>query len=347
MEVEAKSSKLEKIPANRRLVEQLYAQAQISKAARDYALGYLYPPELWGLWASRLLLALGVSLVLTGIVYFFAFNSAWIDTLAKLMAIQAGIVGCLIGAYYYSLSSLYGRTLLLSASVLIGVFLAVFGQIYQTGADSYQLFAAWSLLTFGWTLLSNFAAQWLLWLVIGNIALWLWQEAVTPSRLVNYSAYSYMTIGNGIALILREYFAMRPGYEWLRPQWLRLVPAVSILVFMLIPAKSLAVSFTIVSSSTWLSGTIGIVGHCLFYYTYRYRRPDIWVLAATVLSSCIILVHFIFHCTLFISSAIDGPPLFMLLALLTLALFTAALVHLRRVAKKMTKVTKKMEVLDG
>ena len=347
MDVEAKSSELEKIPANRRLVEQLYAQAQISKAARDYALGYLYPPELWGLWASRLLLALGVSLVLTGIVYFFAFNSAWIDTLAKLMAIQAGIVGCLIGAYYYSPSSLYGRTLLLSASVLIGVFLAVFGQIYQTGADSYKLFAAWSLLTFGWTLLSNFAAQWLLWLVIGNIALWLWQEAVTPSWLVNYSAYSYMTIASGIALILREYFAMRPGYEWLRPQWLRLVPAVSILVFMLIPAKSLAVSFTIVSSSTWLSGTIGIVGHCLFYYTYRYRRPDIWVLAATVLSSCIILVHFIFHCTLFISSAIDGPPLFMLLALLTLALFTAALVHLRRVAKKMTKVTKKMEAIDG
>ena len=157
MDVEAKSSELEAIPANRKLVEQLYAQAQISKAARDYALGYLYPSRLWGLWASRLLLALGVSLVLAGIIYFFAFNWARIDQLAKLMAIQAGIVGCLIGAYCYcySPSSLYGRTLLLSASVLIGVFLAVFGQIYQTGADSYKLFAAWSLLIFGWTLLSS------------------------------------------------------------------------------------------------------------------------------------------------------------------------------------------------
>ena len=279
-------------------------------------------------------------MVLTGIIYFFAFNWAWINTLAKLMAIQAGIVGCLIGAYYYSLSSLYGRTLLLSASVLIGVFLAVFGQIYQTGADSYKLFAAWSLLIFGWTLLSNFAAQWLLWLVISNIALWLWQQAVTPSWLVNYLVYSYMTIGNGIALILREYFAMRPGYEWLRPQWLRLVLAVSILAFMLIPAKFLAFSFTEASRSTSLSGTIGILGHCLFYYTYRYRRPDIWVLTATVLSSCIILVYFIFNCLYLSSSVIDGPPLFMLLALLTLALFTAALVHLRRVAKKMA-------VIDG
>ena len=136
MEAADKSRELEAIPANRKLVEQLYSQAQIGRAARDYALDYLYPRKLWGLWASRLLLALGVSLVLAGIIYFFAFNWARIDPLVKLMAIQVGMVGCLTGAYYYSLSSLYGRTLLLSASVLIGIFLAVFGQIYQTGADS-------------------------------------------------------------------------------------------------------------------------------------------------------------------------------------------------------------------
>ena len=336
MEAADKSRELEVIPANRKLVELLYGQAQISKAARDYALDYLYPRQFLGLWASRLLLALGVSLVLAGIIYFFAFNWARIDPIAKLMAIQAGIVGCLIGAYCYSLSSLIGHTLLLSASVLIGVFLAVFGQIYQTGADTYQLFAAWSLLVLGWTLIANSAVHWLLWLVISNIALWLWwQQAALPSWEAKHLIYSYMAIGNSIALALREYFTGRSSYEWLQSRWLRLMLVISILAFMLIPAVALILSFAEVTWSLWLSSTIGIVGHCVLYYTYRYQLPDIWALAATVLSACIILEFLAFDMLLF-----GGAVAWLLLAFITLALFTAALVHLRQ-------VTKQMVVLSG
>ena len=269
-------------------------------------------------------------MVLAGIIYFFAFNWARIDPLVKLMAIQVGMVGCLTGAYYYSLSSLYGRTLLLSASVLIGIFLAVFGQIYQTGADSYQLFAAWSLLVLGWTLIANSAAHWLLWLVISNVALWLWwQQAALPSWEAKYLIYSYMLIANGIALALREYFVGRPSYEWLQSRWLRLMLVISILAFMLIPAVALILSFAEVTWSLWLSGSIGVVGHCLVYYTYRYQLPDMWALAAIVLSSCIILESLALDMLLF-----GGAVAWLLLALSTLALFTIALKHLRSVAQK-------------
>jgi uncharacterized membrane protein len=174
MDTEKHSYTLEQIPANRQLVEELYSHGKITGEAREYALNLLYPHNQWGLWVSRLLLTLGAALVLSGIIYFFAFNWAKITPTMKLSSIEIGIFSCLIGAYFYSLQRMSGQVLLFSASVLVGVFMAVFGQIYQTGADAYQLFMMWSLLTLGWTLISNFAAQWIFWLVITNIFLVLW-----------------------------------------------------------------------------------------------------------------------------------------------------------------------------
>lgn len=184
---------LEQIPANRRLVEDLYSHGKITREAREYALTLLYPHNQWGLWISRLLLTVSVVLILCGIVCFFAFNWTKITSAMKLFSIQFFIISCLIGVYFHSLQHANGQVLLLSASVLVGVFMAVFGQIYQTGADSYQLFMMWSLLTIGWTLISNFAAQWILWLVITNIFLVLWWEQVAlPNTEMGFMIFSYL-----------------------------------------------------------------------------------------------------------------------------------------------------------
>ncbi len=43
-----------------------------------------------------------------------------------------------------------GKAALLLATLLLGVFLALFGQTYQTGADPWQLFANWALLILPW-----------------------------------------------------------------------------------------------------------------------------------------------------------------------------------------------------
>ena len=176
MDIEKHMRTLEQIPANRRLVEELYSNGKITCKAKEYALNLLYPHNQWGLWIWRLLLTIGVALVLSGIIYFFAFNWAKLIPAIKLFSIQFGIIGCLIGAYLYSLKRVSGQVLLLSASVLVCVFMAVFGQVYQTGADAYQLFMVWSLLTLGWTIISCFSVQWFFWLLITNIFLVLWWE---------------------------------------------------------------------------------------------------------------------------------------------------------------------------
>jgi uncharacterized membrane protein len=55
---------------------------------------------------------------------------------------KLGIVACCGVVLRKGLESAIGKAAQIGASVLVGVFLAIFGQVYQTGADSWLLFAA-------------------------------------------------------------------------------------------------------------------------------------------------------------------------------------------------------------
>ena len=326
---------LKQIPANRRLVEELYSYGEIDKEARDYALNFLYPHKQLRLWISNLLLVLGVALLLSGIVYFFAFNWAEMSNLLKLTSIQVGIVGCVIGAYFYSLKRIEGQLLLFSASLLVGVFMAVFGQIYQTGADAYQLFMTWSILILGWTIISKFPAQWVLWLIIANIfiILW-WEEFLQPSRSVSLIIFAYLTLFNGTALVVYEYFAKKKLYEWLNVRWLKILLVIMVLTYMMFPISGLILEDSKQHIPALVIGSvIALIGYVVMYLFYRYKRPDIIILVCWVVSVCTIVEILIFK-TLSHSSSSE-LILFFVGAILTLAVFSSAVILLRKTAKKM------------
>ena len=321
---------LNQISANRRLVEELYAHGHITHEAREYALDILYPADKWGVWIARLLLAIGSALILCGIVYFFAFNWAKITPLVKFSSIQIAMVGCLVGAYIYSLKRVSGQVLLLSASVLTGVFMAVFGQIYQTGADAYQLFMMWSLLTLGWTIISNFAPQWIFWLAITNtfLILW-WDQAALPERDMEHMIYVFLIILNGAALGLREYFVTDKSKAWLHPRWIRVLLTIAVLLPMLIPIVVFVVEPNRATPSIFTAAIIGFIGHGLTYAFYRYKMQDMWSLAATILSVCIIVEAAGLK---LLAEMFDDFEFFMflLMGLMTLGIFTTAVIYLRK-----------------
>ena len=327
---------LARIPADRALVEALYAGGRISQEARHCALALLYPRHEWGLWTARLLLALGAALMLAGVIYFFAFNWVKIPPAVKLADIQVALIGCLVMACRASLNNLHGQLWLLAASVLTGVFLAVFGQIYQTGADAWQLFALWAVLVSGWTVIAAFAAQWLLWLLLVNTALWLWwDQAALPGRDMEFIIFLWLTLFNGAALALREYFAVARGCTWLAARWTRLL-------FMLISAVVWIFEAENASLSIKLSGALGVIGHLALYYLYRHLLADLRSLTATVLSACVVLDCVVIKKLIidpgrFMSHAIllYEESLLLLAGLLTIGLFTAAALYLKRAARQM------------
>lgn len=323
---------LEQIPANRRLLEELSSHKLITHDARDFALQLLYPHKNWGLWVSRLLMVVGVSLILAGIIYFFAFNWSEIPPMAKLASIQLSILGCLIAVYGCGLEHLNGKILLLSASVLVGVFLAVFGQIYQTGADAYSLFMMWSLLIVSWVIISEFAALWAVWLVITNIFLTLyWAQAALPGRDMEMMITSILAAFNLTFLGLREYFVQR-GKEWLSGRWTRVVLILPILVCLLIPTMIFIVEPSRATSSIVVGAVFGLIAHAGLFRAYRHKLPDMWPLCAVFLSGCIILESAGFKLLSEIFNDADAA-LFLLAGIMTIGLFTLAIVTLRRIAQ--------------
>ena len=330
MDTEKHIPNLDHIAADRRLIEELYSYNKIDRNGRDYALKVLHPNSDWGLWVSRLLLVLGSALILCGTIYFFAFNWAEITPMTKFTVIQVGIVSCLIGALYKSLNKLSGQIFLLSGSVLVGVFLAVFGQIYQTGADAYQLFMGWSALILGWVLISKFSALWVVWLIITNtfIILW-WEQGALPDRDMQDMVYVYLVLFNGVFLVLRE-IAENKGATWLKHNWTRVVLGVTVIAFMLIPMTSFIWDIGNSGESITYSAILGFVGHLLMFYQYRIKKINMWILASLVLSVCIMCeVLALKIITESISGA--GSGIFFLMGILTIAIFTTAIVYIRKV----------------
>lgn len=320
------------VPADRRLIDRLFARGLVSLEARAAGLDLVHPTRAWALWAARLLLVLGVALVLAGSVFFFAFNWARLTTLVKLGSVELALVACLAGSFRRGFRGLPGRLLLLSASLLVGVFLAVFGQIYQTGADAYTLFLSWAGLILPWVLIGCFAPLWVLWLVVANLALGLyWDQAAHPDDRSGFLIFTYLILFNGAFLALREALA---GRAWLAPRWTRLILVLPLLVACDIPAIAYIADPGDAAPAIGLGAALALAVHGGLFLLYRYRRGDLWALAALVLSLCIlveaVLVRVVFEFG-------DGGEagLYLFLGLATLGVFTGAIVVLRIIAKAM------------
>lgn len=113
-----------------------------------------------------------ISLVLA-LVFFIAYN--WMDMgkVGKFGLVQAALVITIFGyalLVYKGVSKLGQQLLLLIASLITGSLLALVGQVYQTGADSWQLFFGWAVLIIPWVFLARLPALWLLWLGLINLS---------------------------------------------------------------------------------------------------------------------------------------------------------------------------------
>ncbi|WP_250163432.1 DUF2157 domain-containing protein [Psychrobacter sp. WY6] len=102
-------------------------------------------------------------------------------------------------ALYVALSfrrrfQLIRQLLLLIASVITGSLLALFGQVYQTGADTWQLFFGWAVLIVPWVIIARFPALWLLWLELINTGLILY-FGVMDFAFINYFYEGVLQVG--------------------------------------------------------------------------------------------------------------------------------------------------------
>ncbi len=311
------------------LLRQLNQDGLLNDEAFAAAQTVLHPASAWFVWAGRMLLLLGSTLILAGIIFFFAYNWAEMGRFLKFGVIEAGIMGCVIAAHQQGLKQLSAKILILSASILVGVLLAVYGQVYQTGADAFGLFLGWAVLIFAWVLIAEFAPLWLLWLVLLNTgAVFYWQQVGGPAHSIPYEILC-LTIAalNGSALVLRE-LGVVLGREWLDNRWLRGLLLIACLVPLSIPTIHLVVESSRTEVLTLLAACVWAAVAGGGYVCYRFKLSDMPALALIVMNACVILLTFIGN-LFFDVMGLDEAGGFLLFALIILAVVSGAAFFLR------------------
>ena len=124
----------------------------------------------WRGFLDALALWLGVALCAAAAVCFIAANWDAMGRFARLGLMEVAVVAATLAAWRLGLARPAGQAALALATVLLGGLLAVVGQTYQTGADTWELFALWTALALPWTLAARNTAQWLGWVLLLDLA---------------------------------------------------------------------------------------------------------------------------------------------------------------------------------
>lgn len=214
--------------ASRDQLQEWAQRGQLDAPALERALqlsGYRPDQAGWRRFVDYTLLAIGALLLISGIFFFFAYNWNELPRFGRFALIEVLLLLAAGAAYGLGLTRLTGKVALSVAALLVGALLAVFGQEYQTGADSYLLFLNWALLIAGWVIISNFDVLWAILLGLANLTLFFYWDQVLPSNQYPWTETLFAL--NAVALLVWE-GVQRRGVEWARQRWLpRLLALVS------------------------------------------------------------------------------------------------------------------------
>lgn len=156
--------------------------------------------EAWLSFFRLLLGSLAVGFTVSGIIFFLAYNWAGLHKFVKL-GLTEGLLIAVTGLVLLAKIDTNTRNLILTGvSFLIGALFALFGQIYQTGADSYNLFLAWTIFITLWVAISDFAPLWLLYIILVNTTLLLYIQQIAKN-LPDSLIFDLLLILNSIFLI--------------------------------------------------------------------------------------------------------------------------------------------------
>lgn len=136
----------------------------------------------WNQFLSIFLLAVGVGFTIAGIIFFFAYNWDDLPKFVKLGIVEVLLVASVLLTVFSRWNNLIKQILLTGATFLVGTLFAVFGQIYQTGADAYDLFLGWTLFTILWAVAIRFAPLWLTFIGLLCTTIWLYTIQIVPDN---------------------------------------------------------------------------------------------------------------------------------------------------------------------
>lgn len=273
----------------------------------------------WRRFVSALLLWLGALLFAAGVIFFFAYNWDAMGRFAKFGIIEGLLAASVVAAWLAGPDKIAGKASLFLASMLTGALLAFVGQTYQTGADTFELFAWWALLILPWTAVSRMPALWLLVIALINLAVAFYFVAfrVLFFLIPNDASMVWALVALDAAILIAWEFAASRGYPWMEDRWpARVIAAasgvaVTVLALWAIFESSDVGPVAFVAYGAWLAGA---------YFYYRHKTRDLFVLAGGVLSVIVFVASSLGHQMLRHS---DAAGAFLFIGIVVIALSAA------------------------
>ncbi len=277
---------------------------------------------VWLRFLDRLLLGSGAVALSAALGFFIAANWTSLGRFGKLALVEVVVVAAVALVAWRGIDSKWGRALLVVAALAVGTLLALVGQTYQTGADPWELFAAWAVAIAPWVVVGRQPPLWLLWIGIVDAAVWLYLGATVGSDSEEAILWTLLAI-HVVALIAWEAAAAR-GAPWLQSRWVPRVLAVSAVAL----ASVLFLGNLFNDESLVAAAFAYVAVLAAGYVLYRRRAVDVFVLAAGVLSLVVVV-----PVTIAKLLDIDGPAAWLMVAAITIALSAAGAYWLRGVTR--------------
>lgn len=304
------------------------------QVARAVEVAGLRPtPRAWVILVDRLLLWLGGLATAFSVLFWVAYHWAEMGRWLRFGVVEATLLLAVGIALWPQASPTAKRVALTAACLLVGVLLGLFGQVYQTGADPWQLFFAWALLVLPWVWVAGFPLLWVLWLGLLNLAIGLYLRTwggpwggLASSDAALWGLYGL----NTLALVVVEGGTRYSG--WRSSQWVIRVAAVgsgvpiTLLLMFLIADAGLVWSPVVVIYPLWLAALYGV---------YRYGRPDLFMLAGGCVSVITVATLLLARRWLWEGDWQEGS--LMLITIAVLAMGAGAVVWLKRLHRAFSK----------
>lgn len=234
----------------------------------------------------------GLLFFLAGIICFFAYNWHMLPLFAKFGVITAALLISSAFPLFHGTHSASGKLGLLSCGILGGILMAIHGQVYQTGANSWTFFMSWAIFLLPLALSGCQTGLWFLfWLVSSLSGILYCQEyaAALHDNTSGNNLFFYQCLAQAAWFTLWEtaaYFLPKPHFAFLRSKWMPRTTGVFLLSFL----------------TVYLTLHIGTIGQTPFIYSallylvlitgmllyYRKQHMDLFMTAAASFSLIIL-----------------------------------------------------------
>ncbi len=220
-------------------------------------------------------MVLGAIFLASGVMFFIAYNWQVLGKFFKFFLVETGIVGSFLLSYRLDEKSIGFKSSILVGSFLIGVLMALFGQVYQSGAESYELFLYWAVIVLPIAILSRFSWIWVFEVVLLNFAFYTMDWYYIGLHRFEVET---MSIINGIIFVV--WSILSDKVEFLNQKYATRVIATLAIFWMGFAMQELI--FSRYSADGWIA-IFSILLAIFTFYRYRYKELDIYILSILVL----------------------------------------------------------------